>query len=112
VQGDGSGDAPSVSWATSSIEVDASGQWATLGLDAQGGLVHVYGVNNQGDWEIDGNDDATDAGASVPISGGAAFILHFDPGGGNGGPVSFETGPTLMQWEPDYYTARYVALGG
>jgi hypothetical protein len=25
---------------------------------------------------------------------------------------SFETGPTLMQSEPDYYTARYVALGG
>jgi len=111
VQGDGSGDTPTVSWATSSIELDASGQWVTLGLDAQGGLVHVYGVNNQGDWEIEDGSDTTDAGASAPISGGVSFILHFDSGGGNGGSVSFETGPMLMQWEPDYFISRYVALG-
>src|ERR1700733_8448029 len=48
----GQGDDPSGSSIALSREYDQSGQWVNLGLDAQGGLVRVYGADNQGDWEV------------------------------------------------------------
>jgi hypothetical protein len=105
-------DDPSGSSIASSREWDANGQWVNLGLDAQGGMVRVYGADNQGDWEIQGGtSDSLDAAADTPLVGGAVLYWHVDSGGGNGGSVSLESTPTRMDWQPDYFEATYVPLG-
>ncbi|MGH7438677.1 MAG: hypothetical protein ACRENE_23565 [Polyangiaceae bacterium] len=102
---------PSSGWGTMSREFDAGGQWYSLGLDAQGGLVRLLGVDNQGTWAIeDGSGTVVDGGNSTPISS-ASLLMHFDSGGGNGGAAAFESSPTRMSFEPDYFQAWYVALG-
>jgi hypothetical protein len=107
------GDDPSGSSIASSREYDANGQWVNLGLDAQGGLVRVYGADNQGDWEVGGAYvESLDAGPDASLEEGAASLIwHVDSGGGNGGPVAFESSPPRMEWQPDYFEAWYVPLG-
>jgi hypothetical protein len=93
-----------------SREYDANGQWYSLGLDAQGGMVRLLGVDNQGTWQIeDGSNYAVDGGASTPISS-VILNMGFDSGGGNGGTVAWESSPTRMSFNPDYFEAWYVPL--
>jgi hypothetical protein len=113
VQGDGNGDTPASSESiVSSREYDADGTWVNLGLDAQGGLVRVYGVNNQGTWGLGGYDGTDgDAGPATPLPGGTdTLYLWFASGGGNGGTAAFESSPTRLIWSPDYFQESYSAL--
>jgi hypothetical protein len=74
--------------------------------------VRLYGVDNQGSWQAgEGGGEMPEGGADAPLVGGASMILQADSGGGNGGPVAFESSPTRMEWSPDYYEAFYVPLG-
>jgi hypothetical protein len=101
---------PSIPMAASR-EYDADGTFFDLGYDAQGGLVRLTGVDNQGTWSIDDSSWDEDAGDSTPLGGpGGILLVYFDSGGGNGGNVAFETGPSRMEWNPDYFTAWYVPI--
>jgi hypothetical protein len=107
----GGSSAPTMGWGTLSREFDTGGQWYSLGLDAQGGLVRLLGVDNQGTWSIeDGSSTVVDGGASMPISS-VTLNMGFDSGGGNGGTAAFESSPTRMSWSPDYFQAWYVPIG-
>jgi hypothetical protein len=97
-------------WALRSREFDANGQYYDLGLDAQGGLVRLQGVDNQGTWSIF-DDSNPDAGDSTPIVGQVELLLGFDSGGGNGGAFALESSPTRLEWQPDYFIAWYVPIG-
>lgn len=101
---------PSIPMAASR-EYDADGTFTDLGFDAQGGLVRLTGVDNQGTWSVDDSSWSDDAGPATPLGGpGGILLVYFDSGGGNGGSVAFESGPTRMEWNPDYFTAWYVPV--
>ncbi len=90
----------------------ADGTWVNLALDASGGLVRVYGVDNQGTWGLGGYGGVDgDAGDTTALQApGDTLYLWFDSGGGNGGQAAFESAPTRMVWSPDYFTESYVSL--
>jgi hypothetical protein len=95
-----------------SRQYNADGSWLNLGVDANGGLVRVYGIDNQGTWGLGGYGGVDgDAGDGTPLQApGDTLYLWFDSGGGNGGQAAFETSPTRMVWNPDYFTESYVSL--
>lgn len=93
----------------SSRVYSSNGQWQNLGLDANGGLVLINGVDNQGTWEAgDAIDDDADSGAT--LSGPGNLEMQWDNGGSNGGAVAFETGPQRMEFQPDYDVEWYVPI--
>jgi hypothetical protein len=77
-----------------SMAFSADGHWNNLLLDASGGLVTGYGVDNQGTYTI-GN--YPDAGDSQPLNGDYNVYLVSASGGSNGDPISFESSPRRMQ---------------
>jgi hypothetical protein len=97
---------PSIPMAASR-QYNADGTFVDLALDAQGGLVHVYGADNQGTW---GLGDDPDAGPSTPVSPPVDLYVWFDSGGGNGGSSAFESGPTRLVWNPDYFEEWFVPI--
>ena len=92
----------------SSRVYSANGQWQNLGLDANGGLVLINGVDNQGTWNA-GNEGYED-GPDGSLTGPGNLEMQWDNGGGNGGSVAFETSPQRMQFQPDYDVEWYVPL--
>jgi hypothetical protein len=97
---------PSIPMAASR-QFNADGTFVDLALDAQGGLVPVYGADNQGTWSAQADEDA---GPSTPVSGPVDLYVWFDSGGGNGGTASFESGPTRLVWNPDYFEEWFVPI--
>ena len=91
----------------------ADGTWQYLGLDAQGGLVALDSLGNQGTWSVcnvesgDGADAGPEAGA---YDGTTTLYMYYDDNGGNGGAFGIETSPERLEWTPDYRTMWYVAL--
>jgi hypothetical protein len=98
---------PAVSNAlVSSRQYNADGTWVNLGLDAQGGLVRVFGAENQGTWSA-GSLAPQD---TQPQPTDTRLNVHFSNGSGNGGTAVFETDPTRLVWNPDYFEEWLVRI--
>jgi hypothetical protein len=104
------GDATLSSHIASPVVYHPDGTWQYLGLDAHGGLVPLNGVDNQGTWKLDDGDWNECADPNGLAHAPGVLLVSWDSGGSNGGSVSFESGPTRMQWQPDYSTEWYVPV--
>jgi hypothetical protein len=76
-----------------SMAFTSDGQWYNLLLDPDGGLVHGYGVVNQGTYSIGEESDASD---DASLNGSPNVYIQLAAGGINGDAISFETSPSRM----------------
>jgi hypothetical protein len=86
----------------------ADGTFHNLGLDAQGGLVRINGVDNTGTYQLSDGKGPQPDGAS--LNSDTNLYMGIDGGQWNAGWASFETSPSRMKWEPDCYFAWWVAI--